>query len=45
MPLKRGKKNMGSNYKKLRKEGYPQKQAQAIMLSKAFGKKAKRRKK
>jgi hypothetical protein len=44
MPLKRGKKAMGSNYKKLRKEGYPKKQAQAIMLSKAFGKRRKKRK-
>jgi hypothetical protein len=43
MPLRSGKKAMGSNYKKLRKEGYPKKQAQAIMLSKAFGKKRKKK--
>jgi hypothetical protein len=43
MPLKKGKKHMGANYKKLRGEGYPKKQAQAIMLSKAFGKKKRKK--
>ena len=33
MPLKKGKKNIGSNIKKLRKEGKPKKQAVAIALS------------
>lgn len=46
MPLKKGhgKKNMASNYKKLKKEGYPKKQRVAIMLQKA-GKSNKSKKK
>lgn len=43
MPLRKGKRNMGRNYRELRKHGRSKKQAQAIMLSKAFGKKRKRR--
>jgi len=45
VPLRKGKtdKVVSSNISKLRKEGYPQKQAVAIALSKA--KKKKRRKK
>jgi hypothetical protein len=35
MPLKKGKKSMGSNIKKLKSEGYPQKQAVAIAMAKA----------
>jgi len=34
MPLKKGKKAVGENIKKLMKEGRPQKQAIAIALSK-----------
>lgn len=33
MPLKKGKKNIGKNIKKLEKEGKPHKQAIAIALS------------
>lgn len=43
MPLKRGKSNIGSNIRELRKSGRPQKQAIAIALSKAG--KSKRKKK
>ncbi|WP_277253523.1 hypothetical protein [Neptunomonas phycophila] len=35
MPLKRGKRAIGSNIKQLKSEGYPQNQAVAIALSKA----------
>lgn len=45
MPLRRGTSNetVSSNIRKLREEGYPQKQAVAIALEKA-GKSRKRRK-
>jgi len=32
MPLKEGKKNIGTNIKELKKHGYPQKQAVAIAI-------------
>lgn len=35
MPLKPGKKNIGSNIRKLRKEGYGQSQSVAIAMNKA----------
>jgi hypothetical protein len=35
MALKKGKKAIGANVRKLKKEGYPAKQAQAIALKKA----------
>lgn len=46
MPLKKGKskKAMGSNYRKLTREGYTGKQRVAIMLSKAGLSKKKKRK-
>lgn len=46
MPLKKGpgKAKMASNYKKLKKEGYPPKQRVAIMLKEA-GKSRKSKKK
>lgn len=43
MPLRKGRRNMGRNYRELRKAGYPKRQAQAIMLSKAFGKRKRRK--
>lgn len=46
MPLKAGKSReaMGSNIKKLRQEGYPMRQAQAIAMSKAGLARKKRKK-
>jgi len=44
MPLKRGKKNIGANLKRLKKEGYGRRQAVAIALRVARGKKRRRRK-
>jgi hypothetical protein len=38
MPLAPGKKNIGPNIKELKKSGYPKKQALAIALSTALGK-------
>lgn len=43
MPLKRGKKNIGANIRRLRKEGRPQKQAVAIALHVARMPKRRRR--
>jgi hypothetical protein len=43
MPLKRGKKNIGKNLKRLRKEGYSKAQSLAIALRKAGVPKAKRK--
>lgn len=42
MPLKKGKKNVGKNIEMLEKEGKPHKQAVAIALKKAMGKKSKK---
>lgn len=42
MPLPKGKKNIGKNIKKLKKEGKPQKQAIAIALNVAGQSKKKR---
>lgn len=39
MPLKPGKKNIGKNIKELEKAGKPHKQAVAIAIKKAKGKK------
>lgn len=36
MPLKKGEKNIGYNVEKLKGEGYPTKQAQAIAISEAY---------
>jgi len=45
MPLKSGKKNIGSNVKEMEKAGYPKKQAVAAALNKAYGPKKKAKKK
>jgi hypothetical protein len=45
MPLKRGKKNVGKNIKRLRKEGKPLKQSIAIALRVAGVSKRKRKRK
>jgi len=43
MPLRSGKKNIGPNIDELRKSGRPYKQALAIALTKAYGRKKKKK--
>jgi biotin operon repressor len=45
VPLKKGKASIGPNVKKLKQEGYPVKQAQAIALKTAGVPKARKKKK
>ncbi len=44
MPLKAGKKNIGSNIKEMEASGHPKDQAVAAALNKAYGTKKKKKK-